>query len=345
MDNLKTTNTLLLIIVIPLIFWLLKTLDFIFVPLVMAMFIALLFLPIMRWLKRKRLPKTLSIIVIVLIMCGALKIGVEIIQLSSHEILSADTEFVAKAETKLAETLASVELFFGIERPADQSIFNYYLRGNGGIEDFGSTFKTIQSTLSFSVTTLFFVLLLLSESINLETIMNKTIFKQRRDSIKTFYKIENDVLTFVKVKFLVSLLTGIGFSIACWSFDVSFPIFWGLFAFLINFIQMIGSVISVIMLTLFALVELDASGTLLFFIIVITGVQVIFGGIVEPIMMGRTFSLNIITVLIMLMLWGFIWGIPGLIMSIPITVFMKIVFDQFPKTQVISSFMAGPEKK
>jgi len=297
MDNLKTTNTLLLIIVIPLIFWLLKTLDFIFVPLVMAMFIALLFLPIMRWLKRKRLPKTLSIIVIVLIMCGALKIGVEIIQLSSHEILSADTEFVAKAETKLAETLASVELFFGIERPADQSIFNYYLRGNGGIEDFGSTFKTIQSTLSFSVTTLFFVLLLLSESINLETIMNKTIFKQRRDSIKTFYKIENDVLTFVKVKFLVSLLTGIGFSIACWSFDVSFPIFWGLFAFLINFIQMIGSVISVIMLTLFALVELDASGTLLFFIIVITGVQVIFGGIVEPIMMGRTFSLNIITLI------------------------------------------------
>lgn len=76
MDNQKTTNALLLIIVIPLIFWLLKTLDFIFVPLVMAMFIALLFLPIMRWLKRKRLPKTLSIVVIVLIMCGALKIGI-----------------------------------------------------------------------------------------------------------------------------------------------------------------------------------------------------------------------------------------------------------------------------
>ena len=309
------------------------------------MFITLLFLPIMRWLKRKSLPKTLSIVVIVLIMCGALKIGIEIIQLSSQEILSVDTEFWDKAETKLTETLASVEIFFGIERPADQTIFNYYLKGNGGIEDFGSTFKTIQSTLSFTVTTLFFVLLLLSESINLETIMNKTIFKQRRDSIKTFHKIENDVLTFVKVKFIVSLLTGIGFSIACWSFDVSFPIFWGLFAFLINFIQMIGSVISVIMLTLFALVELDASGTLLFFIIVITGVQVIFGGIVEPIMMERTFSLNIITVLIMLMLWGYIWGIPALIMSIPITVFIKIVFDQFPKTRIISSLMAGPEKK
>ena len=309
------------------------------------MFITLLFLPIMRWLKRKSLPKTLSIVVIVLIMCGASKIGTEIIQLSSQEILSVDTEFWDKAETKLTETLASVEIFFGIERPADQTIFNYYLKGNGGIEDFGSTFKTIQSTLSFTVTTLFFVLLLLSESINLETIMNKTIFKQRRDSIKTFHKIENDVLTFVKVKFIVSLLTGIGFSIACWSFDVSFPIFWGLFAFLINFIQMIGSVISVIMLTLFALVELDASGTLLFFIIVITGVQVIFGGIVEPIMMERTFSLNIITVLIMLMLWGYIWGIPALIMSIPITVFIKIVFDQFPKTRIISSLMAGPEKK
>lgn len=344
MDNQKTTNILLLIIVIPLIFSLLKILDFIFVPLVMAMFIALLFLPLMRWLKRKHLPKMLSIIVIVLIMCGALMIGIEIIQLSSREILSADTEFLEKAETKLTELIASVELFFGMERPADQTIFNYYVQGNGGVEGFGSAFKTIQSTLSYTVTTLFFVLLLLSESINLETIMNKTIFKKRRDSIKTFYKIENDVLTFVKVKFLVSLLTGIGFSVACWSFDVSFPIFWGLFAFLINFIQMIGSVISVIMLTLFALVEIDSSGTLLFFIIVITGVQAVFGGIVEPVMMGRTFSLNIITVLIMLMFWGFIWGIPGLILSIPITVFIKIVLEQFPKTRIIASLMARPDK-
>jgi predicted PurR-regulated permease PerM len=91
--------------------------------------------------------------------------------------------------------------------------------------------------------------------------------------------IEKDIIRFVKVKFLISLFTGIGFGLACYFFDVSFPIFWGLAAFILNFIQMIGSVVSVVLLALFAFVELDPTGTLLFFVITITGVQVLFGGV------------------------------------------------------------------
>ena len=192
---------------------------------------------------------------------------------------------------------------------------------------------------------LFFVVLLLSESINLQKILDTVLFKSNRSSVKTFVKIEKDIIKFVAVKVIISLLTGVGFSLACLAFDVSFPIFWGLFAFVINFVQMVGSVISVVMLTLFAIVELDSTGTLLFFIIVISGVQVLMGGILEPIFMGKTFSINVITVLIMLMLWGFIWGIPGLIMSIPITVFIKIILSQFPRTKVISNLMEGGPAK
>jgi AI-2 transport protein TqsA len=122
---------------------------------------------------------------------------------------------------------------------------------------------------------------------------------------------------------------------------VSFPIFWGLFAFLINFVQMVGSIVSVILLSLFAMVELDPSGTLLAFVLVIIGVQVLMGSILEPIFLGKTFSINVITVLVMLMLWGYIWGVPGLIMAIPITVFIKIVLEQFPRTRVIARLMSG----
>jgi predicted PurR-regulated permease PerM len=57
--------------------------------------------------------------------------------------------------------------------------------------------------------------------------------------------------------------------------------------------------------------------------------------------MGKSFSINIITVLVMLMFWGFIWGIPGLIMAIPITVFLKIIFEQFPSTKGIASLISG----
>jgi predicted PurR-regulated permease PerM len=126
---------------------------------------------------------------------------------------------------------------------------------------------------------------------------------------------------------------------------VSFPIFWGLFAFIINFVQMVGSFIAVISLSIFAFIELDPTSTLFFFIVAITSVQVLFGAILEPIFMGKSFSINIITVLVMLMFWGFLWGIPGLIMAIPITVFIKIILEQFPSTRFLAELLSGKESK
>ncbi|NQZ79022.1 MAG: AI-2E family transporter, partial [Ekhidna sp.] len=109
----------------------------------------------------------------------------------------------------------------------------------------------------------------------------------------------------------------------------------------INFLQMIGSVVTVVLLAIFAFIEIEAPSTLLLFVASITGVQALFGGVLEPIFMGKSFSINVITILVMLMLWGFIWGIPGLILSIPITVFLKIIFDQFPETKIISELISG----
>jgi len=194
--------------------------------------------------------------------------------------------------------------------------------------------------VSMLLMTLFFMILLLAGSMDMQKVMELLIFKRRYASVKTFLHVEKDILKFIIVKFLLSLFTGLGFGLACYAFNVSFPVFWGLFAFAINFIQMIGSVISVIVLTAFALVELDETGTLLFFILVITGVQVLFGAILEPILMGKSFKINTVTVLIMLALWGFIWGIPGLILSIPITALIKKIMEQFPGTAVYARIMS-----
>lgn len=344
MKDTKTTNILLLIIVIPLIFYLLSILSFIFIPLILAMFIALLFLPLMRWLSKMKIPKWISVFIVILIIAGSLKIGGELIKLSSKEILSTDVAFFEKAESKLVGLVLSIEDFFGIERLEEDNLVGYYLQQTNFINSFGTTLGFIQKTLSMTLMTVFFVVLLLAGSINFQKILNNAIFKHKFSSVKIFMKIEKDIIKFIKVKFVISMFTGIGFGVACLLFGVSFPIFWGLFAFAINFIQMIGSIISVIALSLFGFVELDPTGTLLFFIIVITGVQVIMGGILEPVFMGKSFSINVITILIMLMFWGYIWGVPGLIMSIPITVFVKIILEQFPKTKVIAEFLAGPEK-
>lgn len=345
MKDSKTTNMLLLIIVIPLVFYLLKILSFIFIPLVFAMFITLLFLPFMRWLSKKKVPKPISIIFAMLIIIGFLKLGGELIKLSTNEILSADGAFIEKAEEKLLTIIVSFESFFGIERIEGNNVLVHYFQKNSILSNVGSTLDYIGNMVSMTLMTVFFVVLLLSESINFQKLLNSTIFKQKYSSVKTFIKIEKDIIKFVKVKFIISFFTGLGFSVACLFFDISFPIFWGLFAFSINFIQMIGSVISVVTLSLFAVVELDPTGTLLFFVLVITAVQILMGGILEPVFMGKTFSVNVITILVMLMLWGYIWGIAGLIMSIPITVFIKIILEQFPGTKIVAEFIAGPGNK
>jgi predicted PurR-regulated permease PerM len=272
---------------------------------------------------------------------SGLKLGVELIQLSSKEILATKSDFFPKAEAKLADLLFYLTDNFGIEIGEDQNIFSQFFQK----ENIGSTFGFLRKFLTTILMTAFFVVLWLAESINVHKLLNNTILKQRYTSIKAFMKIEKDLIKFIKVKFLVSALTGLFTGLMCVFFDISFPIFWGLFAFAINFIQMVGSFISVILLSIFAFVELDPTSTLFFFIVSISMVQVVFGAILEPIFMGKSFSINIIAVLVMLMLWGFLWGIPGLIMAIPITVFIKIILEQFPSTKVIASLLSGDETK
>ena len=345
MRDLKTTNTLLLIIVIPLVFYLLKILSFILIPLVFSMFIALLFLPLMRWLNKKHVPKTLSIIIVILIIAGVLKVGGELIQLSSREILAPENDIFDKAKAKIMDLIASVETLFGVQLLEGENAVSNFLKKDSSVKNVGSILGFVGNTISMTLMTAFFAILWLAESINFQKLLNSTILKKEYASIKAFMKIEKDLITFIKVKFFVSLFTGIGISLACVFFGVSFPIFWGLFAFVINFVQMIGSFVSVILLTLFAFIEIESMSTLLFFALSITGVQALFGGVLEPIMMGKSFSINIITILVMLMLWGYIWGIPGMIMAIPLTVFIKIIMEQFPKTKLIAHLISGPQKK
>ena len=341
MNSLKTTNILLLIIALPILFYVLDLLAFIFIPISFAMFIAVLFWPLMRWFQEKKIPKIISLSLVILLMVMLVVLASKLIQLSSNEILASNNHLIEKAEFKLGKLVIPVEEYFGVEREEGVSVSHYYLTKINFNKLLGSTMKSLKSTISMTLMTFFFAILLLAESLNLHEILHRVLIKKRFSSIKVFVRIEKDIIKFIKVKFILSFFTGLGFTIACYLFDVSFTIFWGLLAFSFNFVQMIGSIVSVILLSIFALIEINTTGTLLFFILVITLVEVIIGGLLEPIFMGKSFSINVITILIMLMFWGFLWGVPGMILSIPITVFLKIVFDQFPKTKLLSTMMAG----
>ena len=344
LQELNAIKRLLIIIVVPLIVYVLKELSFIFVPLTSAVFIALLFMPMMRWLFKKKVPGIISLFLVIAIMATGVKVGVELIKISVNEIKGTDETYWQEVGKKINDLVLPVEEFFGFTTPGEENSLVNLLESEEFTQsiykNFGSTINFLRMTISMILVTVFFLLLLLTGSMDVQKVMEDMIFKQRTPAIKTYIKIEKGVVQFIKVKFILSALTGIGFGLACVFFGVRFPFFWGLIAFVINFVQLIGTIISTTALSLFAYAEMEPSGTLLLFILIIIGIQVLFGGILEPIFMGKSFSINTVSVLVMLMLWGYIWGIPGLILSIPITVLVKTIMEQLPKTKVIANIMS-----
>jgi len=343
-DNLKTTNKLLLILALPLVFYVLMVLSFIFIPLVLAIFIALLFMPMMRAFSRRKVPKAISLIVVLLIITSTIFVSVKVIQLSGKEFTNDQSELYQKIDQRIGDRVVPLAESMGIDTRSHEStiksIFMDQKINDIIYENFGATFGLVRKTVTLILLTIFFLVLLLAGSLNFKDILQETMFKHNTRAIKTFMTIERSIVKFLKVKFLMSFFTGLGFFVVCLVFDISFPLFWGLLAFAINFVQMIGSVISTVLAGLWALLELESPGSALGAILLFTSVQVVFGSILEPILMGKSFSINIVTVLVMLMFWGFLWGVPGLILSIPITVLLKTIMEQFSNTRLIAKLMS-----
>ena len=345
MDNTRIIKGLLIFMAVVLSFYLLKILSFIFIPLISAIFLALLFMPLMRWLNRKKVPKWAAVTISALIMLAVLFVTYEIINLSVRQITTSQNEFWEKADKSLTTTWAPITDMLGIQVSANnnESIAKELMDdekiSKWVYERFGSTVGVVQRMLVTILMMLFMLILLLSGSLNVQQIFGTLIFNRRNSSVKAFREIEQSVVKFIEVKTLTSLITGVGFGLTCYFFGVSFALFWGLIAFACNYVQMIGSVVVTAFLALFALIDLNAPGSLLAFALILIGIQVLVGGVLEPIFMGQSFRINTITVLVMLMLWGYIWGVAGLILSIPITVMLKIIFQQFKSTQMIVKVM------
>ncbi len=343
MNDIRTTNKLLLIIVIPLILYILNILSFIFIPLVFAIFFALLFTPLVRYLN-KRMPSTASLIVVIIIICISLFSVWKVVELSSFQVMEGKDEIYTKLDAKLGSALAPYAPMMGLEAVDGHLSIKQMLNSKAVnqtiFKNIGTGLNVFQKTVTMTLMSVFFMVLLLSGSINFRDVLDKIFFKNSKQSIRTIISIEKSIVKFIAVKTLVSLLTGIGFGVACWAFGISFPLFWGFFAFIINYVQMVGSVISIIVCTLFAFIEINSPGTMLLVFIVFTAVQVAMGSVLEPILMGKSFKINVIFVLMSLMFWGFLWGVPGMILSIPLTVLLKIMLEQFPRTQVIAKLIS-----
>ncbi len=154
--------------------------------------------------------------------------------------------------------------------------------------------------------------------------------------------IDKQIRSYLALKSIISLLTGLAFGGALWIAGVPMAVTFGVLAFLLNFIPNVGPVIAGLLPVPFVL--LDPEGSILWMVSVISvsiGIQTVSGNVVEPKLMGNSSDLHPIVVLATLMFWGMMWGITGMFLATPITAAIKIVLERFESTRPLAAMLAG----
>ena len=158
----------------------------------------------------------------------------------------------------------------------------------------------------------------------------------------TYREINHQVRSYLALKTIISVFTGLAFGLALRLFGVPMAFTFGVLAFLLNFVPNIGPLVaSLLPIPLIILDPTGSVGWMVAAILVTCGIQAISGNIVEPKIMGNSSDLHPVTVLVALMFWGMMWGVIGMFLATPITAALKIMLERIESTQPIANLMAG----
>jgi predicted PurR-regulated permease PerM len=159
-------------------------------------------------------------------------------------------------------------------------------------------------------------------------------------SLKRFEAFSNAVNQYLAIKTLVSIFTGFAVGIWLWVLGVDFPLLWGVSAFLLNFIPNIGSIIAALPAVMLAFVQLGgvSSGLAALGFLV---VNLVVGNIIEPRYMGKGLGLSTLVVFLSLILWGWVFGAVGMLLSIPLTIIVKLALEANPKTRWLALMLGS----
>jgi len=204
---------------------------------------------------------------------------------------------------------------------------------------FASILSSLLSTLTGLFGNAFTVLLYLVFLLLEEPGFNKKLRAMYPDDKKykhvtdLWSKIDHSIGNYVALKTLTSLMTGFLSYFALLIIGVDVPLFWAFMIFVLNFIPTIGSLIATAFPTVFAILQFGELTPGIIVLAVVGAIQMIIGNIVEPKLMGNSLNISPLVVFLTLAIWGVIWGISGMLLSVPITVILIIVMSEFPGTR------------
>lgn len=188
---------------------------------------------------------------------------------------------------------------------------------------------------------LFVVFLLLEQEAFPKKIAALRLSEERKEKLRLiFEKINSAARSYIAVKTFVSFLTALFSYILLWFVGVDFALFWAFLIFILNYIPTAGSIIGTAFPSFLALIQFDGFTPFLIVAIGVTIIQVGIGSFLEPRIMGDSLNISPLVVVISLVLWGLIWGIVGMLLCVPITIILIIIFAQFPSTRPVAIFLS-----
>ena len=314
----------------------LKAAEDLAVPFLLAAFIATIAATPMFWLERHRVPGWLAISIVMAAMVVIL-MGVGALVAQSAGAFTQKLPFYQERLTTLYTEAIGWLQGFGIELSRELLIENF--NPGEALAMAGTTLAGLGGVLSNSFLIILTVIFILAEASSFPLKL-RDVLRDADRSMPYFARFAENVNRYIAIKTSVSIVTGLVITIYLAVLGVDFPVLWGLLAFLLNFVPAIGSIIAAIPALLLALVQLGPGLALL----TAAGYAVVnigMGNVVEPRFMGRGLGLSTLVVFLSLVLWGWVLGPVGMLLSVPLTMTAKIALEANPST-VWLAHLLGP---
>jgi len=306
------------------------------IPFLLAAFLSIICAPPLYWLRTKGVPPFLSIIILVfgLVM---LEIGV------ASMIGSSLTDFSKSLplyESRLQSMLSAVLAWLSAHgMPVTDQIFTDQFNPGKIMGMAANTLNKMGGLLTNTFMIILTFVFILFEAAGFPDKL-RAVAGRRDASLQKYAEITKGVNRYMALKTFTSLLTGVLVTASLKIIGVDFAVMWGLVAFLLNFVPTIGSIIAAVPAVLLALVQLGAgaaAGSAVSYLVI----NVIIGNIVEPKIMGSGVGLSPLVIFVSMAFWGWVLGPVGMLLSVPLTMTLKIVLASNEKTRWLALLLGS----
>jgi len=297
------------------------------VPFLLSLFIAVICTPPLLWLQKKGLPNGVAMLVVILsiVVCGVL-VGA-VVGSSINDFKQDLPQYQVRLTELTSEAFVRLE---SLGLSVDISQIREGFDPSAALSMAGNTLAQLGNMMTNAFLILLTVIFILAEEVGF-TEKLKALGNSEK-SLVAVEKFTGGVNQYVAIKTMMSLLTGFLILVWLWILDVDYFVLWGLLAFLLNFVPTLGSIIAAVPAVLLAVVQLGVGDALLVgmgFLAVNFGV----GNIIEPRVMGKGLNLSALVVFLSLVFWGWVLGPIGMLLSIPLTMTVKIALESFEDTR------------